>query len=82
MGRKVVNPKFPIIAVKNTKSALIDLAKYLRKKLKNLLIVGITGSSGKTILEGMDPLDSKSNYSSYCNYGNFNNDIGMPLYFV
>ena len=46
-----VNPKFPIIAVKNTKSALIDLAKYLRKKLKNLLIVGITGSSGKTTLK-------------------------------
>ena len=74
-----VNPKFPIIAVKNTKSALIDLAKYLRKKLKNLLIVGITGSSGKTTLKEWIHSILKSNYSSYCNYGNFNNDIGMPL---
>ena len=42
-----LNNKGTVIKVKDTKTALADLARYYRKKL-GIKVVGITGSTGKT----------------------------------
>ena len=75
----MIKNNFPIIVVKDTKDALIELSKYSRNRIKNLKIIGITGSCGKTTLKEWLQQVLCHNYDIHCNYGNFNNDIGMPL---
>lgn len=77
--KKVIKNNCPIIVVKDTKDALIELAKYSRNRIKNLKIIGITGSCGKTTLKEWLQQVLCHGYDIHCNYGNFNNDIGMPL---
>jgi UDP-N-acetylmuramoyl-tripeptide--D-alanyl-D-alanine ligase len=71
--------KKPLIFVKNNHKALIELAKYSRKRIKNLITVCVTGSSGKTTLKEWIYEIFKTSKISYCTIGNFNNEIGMPL---
>ena len=75
---KCIN-KFPIITVRDTKATLINLARFARNRIKNLLVIAVTGSSGKTTLKEWLFQILKDDYNSYCNFGNFNNEIGMPL---
>ncbi|MBO1263765.1 UDP-N-acetylmuramoyl-tripeptide--D-alanyl-D-alanine ligase [Proteiniclasticum sp. SCR006] len=67
-----------VLKVKSTYRAILDLAYYYRKML-NLKIIGITGSTGKTstkdILHGM--LSKK--YKVFKTSGNYNNELGLPL---
>ena len=42
-----VNVNGTVIKVKNTRQALLDLAKFYREKL-GLKVIGVTGSTGKT----------------------------------
>ena len=77
--KKKVISNFPIITVEDTKESLIDIARFSRKRIKNLIVIGITGSTGKTTLKEWLFLTLKEDYKTYCNYGNFNNEIGMPL---
>ena len=65
--------------MEDTKESLIDIARFSRKRIKNLFVIGITGSTGKTTLKEWLFLTLKEDYKTYCNYGNFNNEIGMPL---
>jgi len=69
---------FPVIRVKDTTTALGDLAKYYRKKL-SAKIIGITGSNGKTTTKEMT-------YHLLSQFGfvaksqkSFNNFIGVPV---
>jgi len=77
--KKKVIPKFPIIPVDDTRQSLINIARFSRERIKDLVVVGITGSTGKTTLKEWMFSVLKSDYRTYCNYGNFNNEIGMPL---
>ena len=77
--KKKVISNFPIISVDDTKESLIDIARFSRKRIKDLIVVGITGSTGKTTLKEWLFSILKDDYKTYCNYGNFNNEIGMPL---
>ena len=63
----------------DTKESLIDIARFSRKRIKDLIVIGITGSTGKTTLKEWLFSILKDDYKTYCNYGNFNNEIGMPL---
>jgi len=67
-----------VLKVNSTYRAILDLAYYYRKML-NLKIIGITGSTGKTstkdILHGM--LSKK--YKVFKTSGNYNNELGLPL---
>ena len=69
----------PHILVADVGQALTDLAIYLRVKLSDLKVVGITGSQGKTttkeFLKSILTLDGKTIATD----GNFNTDIGVPL---
>lgn len=70
---------FPFILVHDTLLALQTLAKNYRNSLKDIKVIGITGSNGKTstkdILDGI--LSTK--YKTKKTIGNLNNHIGLPL---
>ena len=68
-----------IIQVDNTTKALQELAKYHRLRNKNVKVIGITGSSGKTSTKDIlfNILNQKYNVKK--NKGNLNNHIGVPL---
>ncbi len=68
----------PIICVKNTKTALGDIAKSWRKKL-NTKIIGITGSAGKTSTKEMLASILSEKFSVNKTLLNNNNHIGVPL---
>jgi len=76
--RKVKKIKIPQILVADTHKALIKLAKYYRKSFKGI-VIGITGSVGKTSTKDYLNhilLDSKL---TYCSRKSFNNNYGLPL---
>lgn len=68
-----------IILVRNTTKALQDLAHYIRNTLSNLLVVGITGSAGKTTTKDILASIIEQNKKVIKSPGNYNNDYGLPL---
>ncbi|MCL2404242.1 MAG: UDP-N-acetylmuramoyl-tripeptide--D-alanyl-D-alanine ligase [Defluviitaleaceae bacterium] len=68
----------PLIYVKSTRRALMDLAAYYRRK-HNIKVVAITGSAGKTTTKEMIAHVLQRKYKTKKTMGNFNNDIGLPL---
>lgn len=69
----------PHVLVTDTGKALIDLAMYLRSKLPDLKIVGITGSQGKTTTKEFLNSILKLEGETVATAGNLNTDIGVPL---
>lgn len=67
-----------IIKVKNTEKALLELAKYYRRKL-GLKVIGVTGSCGKTSTKDLIAALLSEKYKVFKTKGNFNNQIGLPL---
>lgn len=67
-----------IVEVKNVKTALQDLAAYYLNS-RNVKVVGVTGSTGKTSTKDMVYAVCSEKYKTGKTVGNFNNDIGMPL---
>ncbi|MEW9698099.1 UDP-N-acetylmuramoyl-tripeptide--D-alanyl-D-alanine ligase [Paenibacillus sp. SI8] len=68
----------PIIRVKDTLTALQQLAKAYRKQLP-VRIIGITGSNGKTTTKDLVAAVLGSTYRVHKTKGNLNNHIGLPL---
>jgi UDP-N-acetylmuramoyl-tripeptide--D-alanyl-D-alanine ligase len=79
---KIVKEQFAefknYLVVKDTHTALVDIAKYVRSLFKKP-IIGITGSVGKTTLKEMIAFVFSQNYKVGMTLGNFNNHIGLPL---
>lgn len=67
-----------VIKVKDTLIALQDMARYLRKH-RDVKVVGITGSVGKTSTRDMVYSVVKQGYKTLKTEGNYNNNIGLPL---
>jgi len=67
-----------IVAVKDTQEALQQLAKAFREELKPL-VVGITGSNGKTTTKDMTAAVLSRKFRVHKNFGNYNNELGLPL---
>ena len=69
----------PCVVVEDVMEALSVLATFVRKRLNNLTVIGITGSQGKTstkdllahMLSAVGPTVSPS--------GSFNNNLGLPI---
>jgi len=68
-----------IIKVDDTYKALQQMAKFHRKNHKDVKVIGITGSSGKTSTKDILYQILNKNYNIKKNEGNFNNQIGVPL---
>jgi len=76
--QKVSYPDKIVIEVADTMQALKDMALYLRQH-RNVLVVGITGSVGKTSTRDMVYSVVKQKYKTLKTDGNYNNEIGLPL---
>jgi UDP-N-acetylmuramoyl-tripeptide--D-alanyl-D-alanine ligase len=67
-----------LIKVKDTVRALQNLAHFMRLK-RDIPIVAITGSNGKTTTKEMTYSILSRRYKVLRNKGNLNNQIGLPL---
>jgi len=79
---KAINPPcptFPIVRVMDTLRALQELARFHRQRLSSSIVVGITGSNGKTTVKEMTFEILSRKYSVLKSGGNLNNQIGVPL---
>ena len=68
----------PYIKVESCPQALKDLASFYRDQL-DCIIVGITGSVGKTSTKEMIAAVLEQKFKVQKTAGNFNNEIGLPL---
>jgi UDP-N-acetylmuramoyl-tripeptide--D-alanyl-D-alanine ligase len=75
---KLADVKVPVIAVKNTTTALGDLAKIWRSKFTGV-VIGITGSNGKTTTKEILATLLSAKYKVQKTVANNNNNIGVPL---
>ena len=71
-----------LIYVESTIDSLHKLAKFSRNRIKDLITICVTGSSGKTTLKEWIFNIFKESINTYRTIGNFNNEIGMPLSLV
>lgn len=69
----------PHIVVTDVVVALGKLAQYVRSNLLNLIVIGITGSQGKTTTKELLTAVLSSAAPTVAPHGNFNNEIGAPL---
>jgi UDP-N-acetylmuramoyl-tripeptide--D-alanyl-D-alanine ligase len=67
-----------IVRVEDTTKALQALARSIRERY-DFLLIGITGSAGKTTTKEMIAALVKSERRTWNSWGNFNNQIGAPL---
>ncbi|VAX23024.1 UDP-N-acetylmuramoyl-tripeptide--D-alanyl-D-alanine ligase [hydrothermal vent metagenome] len=58
---------------------MTDLAIYHRSRFKKLLVIGVTGTNGKTTVKDMTALCMSRKYKTLKTEGNLNNHIGVPL---
>jgi len=72
---------FPLLRVPSTLQALGMLAHYYRMRMPNLIVVGITGSTGKTTTRAMVAAALEAGFAGavHSSAGNFNTEIGVPL---
>jgi UDP-N-acetylmuramoyl-tripeptide--D-alanyl-D-alanine ligase len=67
------------ILVADVTKALGELAHYVRISLKNLKVVGITGSQGKTTTKELLASVLSQVAETVAPSGNYNNDLGAPI---
>ncbi|OLS03808.1 UDP-N-acetylmuramoyl-tripeptide--D-alanyl-D-alanine ligase [Tissierella creatinophila] len=70
---------FPFILVNDTLKGIQTLAKNYRNSLKDIKIIGITGSNGKTSTKDIMDGILSTKYKTQKTMGNLNNHIGVPL---
>lgn len=69
----------PCIVVKDVIEALSILAAFVRKRLPNLKVIGITGSQGKTSTKDLLAHMLSNVGPTIAPAGSFNNDLGLPI---
>ncbi len=69
----------PVVLVADTLRALGDLAAWRRARMRDLKVLAITGSSGKTTVKEMAAAILSRKHSILKTGGNFNNLVGLPL---
>lgn len=77
-SKEVYYPNKNVILVDDTFQAMSDMATYLRDN-RDVKVVGITGSVGKTSTKDMIYSVVSTKYKTLKTLGNYNNHIGLPL---
>lgn len=67
-----------IICVEDTLKAFQELAYEYRKEV-NPIVIGVTGSNGKTTTKEMLDVILSQQFNVHKNSGNYNNHLGVPL---
>ena len=78
LSHKEISHDSRTVQVDDTLTALQILANKFRLKI-NPIVIGITGSNGKTSTKDMLESVLKQSYQTHATKGNFNNHIGLPL---
>ncbi len=78
VSEKYVEADVKPIVVGDCRKAMRMIAKAFLERVKPL-VVGITGSVGKTTTKEMIYCALSEKYNVHKNHGNLNNDIGLPL---
>ena len=68
-----------ILKVKDSLQALQELARYHRQQMKNLKVISITGTNGKTTTKELVSSVLSQQYRIIYTQGNYNNHLGVPL---
>ncbi len=68
-----------VVTVEDTTTALGDIARYNRQRVKHLPVVAITGSNGKTTTRTMTEGVLSRRFNTLVAQASFNNEIGVPL---
>lgn len=74
-----IGNQIPQLVVSDTRLALGQLAAYRRKQHKDLTVIAITGSSGKTTCKEMLGSIFGRLAPTLITRGNLNNDLGVPM---
>lgn len=69
----------PCIVVEDVIVALGRLAHYLRSQLPELIVIGITGSQGKTTTKDLLAAILKLDGETVATQASFNNELGLPM---
>jgi len=67
------------ILVQDVTTALTSLARFIRSALKDLKVIGITGSQGKTTTKDLLRHMLTQHGQTVAPSGNYNNELGVPL---
>jgi UDP-N-acetylmuramoyl-tripeptide--D-alanyl-D-alanine ligase len=67
------------IVVSDVTLAIGALARHIRQQLKNLTVIGITGSQGKTTTKELLAAVLSSRAETVSPQGNNNNELGVPI---
>lgn len=67
------------ILVDNVLKTLQSLANYHRNQFKELIVLAITGTNGKTTTKELVNTILSKKYNTIATLGNYNNHIGLPL---
>jgi UDP-N-acetylmuramoyl-tripeptide--D-alanyl-D-alanine ligase len=67
------------IRVQDVSAALASLARFVRSELKDLTVIGITGSQGKTTTKDLLRHMLSQHGQTVAPSGNYNNELGVPL---
>ncbi len=78
VSHKKIECSAPLILVDDTKQAFLDFANFYRRIFPELLVVGLTGSVGKTTTKEMTACVLGEKFKTLKTEGNLNNEIGMP----
>lgn len=78
VGRVVDGAAIPQLVVSDQIAALTALAGWVRDS-SSPLVVGITGSTGKTTTKDLLASVSRTKFATVVSEGNFNNELGVPL---
>ena len=76
---RVPDVPIPFIPARDSIRALGELAAAWRNRLGDLLVVGVTGSNGKTTVKEMIAAILRTLGPVSATRGNLNNEIGVPL---
>ena len=68
-----------LISIKNSEKFLEDFAKYILSLEKKIVVIGITGTNGKTSTKEFANSIVSTKYKTHCTEGNFNNNLGLPI---
>lgn len=73
-----LSDRIKFIEVEDTLKSFQTIANSYRKEV-NPIVIGITGSNGKTTTKEILAAALSSNYQIHKNSGNYNNHLGVPL---
>lgn len=68
-----------IVAVVSTRRALSALGDLARSRLSGAVVVGVTGSSGKTTTKDLIAAALRPGLRTWASHASYNNEVGVPL---